>query len=281
VGQGGAVRRNVVGVVAVVVGGVALFGGCSVSKTLSAGTEPDAMDGVPPDDMETTGVAACKTPDPTGLVVCFEFEDSVADGVLDDSSPARRDAMTSGVSQLADPSRGMAIDIQTMANTYVTGASPFDLPNAYTLTAWVKPDTAMPPSTARGVLDHEGQYAMITSATPSGAIHNRCQHTGVQRYEYTTRLPVGQWSFLACTWDGNELCAYRWASPTDRERYCHTPTFAPAAVGTRGLAVGHLSYNGQPLGRFDGALDSVQVYSRRLTSAQICALLGQDETCLP
>ena len=261
---------------------VVVLTACTFETHLAAeqADEPDANDMAAEPDAPS--LAACKTPDASGLVVCLEFEDSVTDGVLDDSSPARRNAQSTGFVQVArDGSTSMAADVGPRASTFVTEVSPFDLPGAYTLAAWVKPDAEPPVSSARGILDHEGQYAMIVSTTASGAINNRCQHTGVAKYEYTTRLPVGQWSFMACTWDGTELCAWRWASATDHERFCHTPSVMPAAGGIRGLAVGHLSSSGAAHSRFDGALDSVQVYARGMTEAQLCALAGQPAGCMP
>jgi hypothetical protein len=263
-----------------IVGAAMLLSACTFETALTAPQgEPDAND-TGGEGAESTGVAACKTPDASGLVVCLEFEDSVDDGVLDDSSLARRNARSTGFSQIA---RGasMAADVGPMASTYVQDVTPFDLAGAYTLAAWVKPDSLPPNSAARGVMDHEGQYAMIVSTTASGAIHNRCQHTGVGKYEFTERLPVGQWSFMACTWDGTQLCAWRWASATDHERFCHTPTLLPATAGTTGLAVGHLSSGGVAHSQFDGALDSLQVYARGMTEAQLCALAGQPAGCMP
>ena len=257
---------------------------CSFSSSLPGEVGVDASSDEPDgDDTTMPNVAPCKTPDASGLVVCFEFEDSVVDGMLDDSSTARRNATTSGMALVPrdGTASSMAADVGPQAATYVAQTSALDLGGAYTLAAWVRPDSAMPTSTARGVLDHEGQYAMITSTTAAGMIHNRCQHAGVSRYEFTERLPVGQWSFLACTWNGSQLCAYRWASPTDHEHYCHTPAFSPNAAGTAGLAVGHLSYNGSAHSRFDGALDSVQVYARGMTEEQLCALVGQPAGCMP
>jgi hypothetical protein len=262
------------------VGAALLLAACTFETQWSGeqADEPDAND--MGEEADPPGVAACKTPDASGLVVCLEFEDSVSDGVLDDSSPARRNAQSTGFVQVAG-STSMAADVGPMASTFVTEVSPFDLAGAYTLAAWVRPDAVPPVSSARGILDHEGQYAMIVSTTATGAINNRCQHTGVAKYEFTERLPVGEWSFMACTWDGTQLCAWRWASATDHERFCHTPAFMPSAAGIKGLAVGHLSSSGAAHSRFDGALDSVQVYSRGMTEAQLCALAGQPAGCMP
>ena len=175
----------------------------------------------------------------------------------------------------------MAMDIGPDASMYVAQASTLDLASGYTLAAWVKPDTLPAASTARGVMDHEGQYAMIVGAAPNGVINNRCQHTGVSKFEFTEGLPASVWSFLACTWDGTQLCAWRWTSATDHQRWCHLPISKPAASGAEGLAIGHLSSDGVAHDRFDGALDSVQVYARSMSEGQLCDLAGQGAGCLP
>lgn len=257
---------------------------CTFEKRLAVESADDAPDASEPGTSEEpSSVAPCKTPDPTGLVVCLEFEDSPTDGTVDDSSPARRAVTSSGLSQVArdGSATSMAADVGPSSATYVAQDPALDLAQAYTIAAWVKPDTALAANAVRGIVDHEGQYAMIASATPSGMINNRCQHTGVAKYEYTTRLPVGIWSFMACTWDGTQLCAWRWASATDHEHWCHTPTLKPAVAGMRGLAVGHLSTEGAPHHQFDGALDSVQVYARGMSETQLCALAGQPAGCMP
>jgi Concanavalin A-like lectin/glucanases superfamily len=265
-----------------------LLGACSFEKTVAEQSGvPDARDGAEmmTGGEESTSIAPCKTPDPTGLVVCLEFEDEVGDGMLDDSSPARRTVTSTGLAQLSSmmPMGGTTnvVDVGTAARTYVAQDAALDLKSGYTLAAWIKPDTAPAANTARGVMDHEGQYAMIVSANGTGDMYNRCQHTGVAKYEYTTRLPVGVWQLMACTFDGAELCAWRWASATDHEQFCHAVSLQPAASGTNGLAVGHLSSSGAPLYRFDGALDSVQVYNRAMTEAQLCAMVGQPAGCMP
>jgi hypothetical protein len=253
----------------------------NVNATADAGAGAEMMTG----GEESPSIAPCKTPDATGLVVCLEFEDNVDDGTLDDSSPARRTVASMGLAQLTStmPIGGTTnvVDVGTAARTYVAQDAALDLAGGYTLAAWVKPDSAPAANTARGVMDHEGQYAMIVSANGSGDMYNRCQHTGVAKYEYTTRLPVGVWQLMACTFDGVELCAWRWAGASDRERFCHDVSIQPAASGTNGLAVGHLSSSGAPLYRFDGALESVQVYNRAMTEAQLCALVGQPAGCMP
>lgn len=268
-----------------------LLAACSFDAAVSnLGSDgPDAA--IPGDDPlpgneGPASIAPCKTPDAMGLVLCLEFEDDLADNLLDDSSPARRSVTSTGLTQAtttAMPVGGTTrvVDVGTSSRTYVAQAPALDLGSAYTFALWIKPDAPPAPSTARGLLDHEGQYAVIVSANAAGNLYNRCQHTGVARYEYTTRLPADVWQLIACTFDGVQLCAWRWASPTDHEHYCHTVSVQPATAGTHGLAIGHLSSEGAPHDPFDGALDSVQIFDRAMTEAQLCAIAGQPANCMP
>jgi Concanavalin A-like lectin/glucanases superfamily len=254
---------------------------CSFSASAPAAPDARAPDAAEPDAPRV--VAGCNTPDASGLVACFEFEDALDDGALDDSSPAHRHAETFGLTQVPREwsASTRAAHVGPEARSYLAQTSVLELASGYTLAAWVSPDSLPEAGTARGILDHERQYAMIASMTAAAALHNRCQHAGVARYAYTERLPVGAWSFLACTWDGTRLCAYRWASATDHEHHCHVAATGPGATGAHGLAIGHLSSDGEPHSRFAGALDGVQLYARGLTAPQLCALIGQPADCLP
>src|SRR5450432_465405 len=79
--------------------------GCSFHGTSSAVDEssvdaagnPVTVDAAVSVDAPVATVAPCATPDTTGLVACYEFEDGVADGTLLDSSPNHFDAITSGL----------------------------------------------------------------------------------------------------------------------------------------------------------------------------------------
>ncbi|MCW5802946.1 MAG: hypothetical protein KIT31_11215 [Deltaproteobacteria bacterium] len=243
----------------------------------------DAPDAAPQAPDGTVARAPCATADATGLVACFEIDDGVGDGVLEDSSPAKRDAATTG---LGAATRGTspAAQVGASSETRVPHEAALDLPAAYTISVWVRPD-ALPEvgGGVYGIVDHEQQYAMLISNSAVVGLQNKCVHTGVARSEYTERLPVGAWSFLACTWDGVELCASRWtgAGAGQHERYCHKPVFGPAPAGAHGLAIGHLSDGGAAHSRFGGALDSLQVYRRAMSADQLCAQVGQGPGCLP
>lgn len=227
-------------------------------------------------------VVPCATPDATGLVACFEMEDVLTDGTLDDSAPAHRNATSTGMvaAERPVPLTSLAAQVTDMAVTRMAQEAVLDRAAGYTLAMWVHPDSLPAPGKIYGLLDHELQYAMLLGRN-GGSEESRCVHTGVTRFEFTDALPTGTWSFLACTWDGSELCAYRWTTTSDNQRSCHSPSELPAATGQQGLAIGHLSNNGEAHSRFDGALDSVQIYDHGLTEDQLCALIDQPAGCMP
>jgi hypothetical protein len=229
-----------------------------------------------------TAVVPCATPDASGLVLCLELEDGVDDGTLRDSAPGHHDAATAGLSpdSRSVPISSQAARVGATSVTRVAEDPALDLDASYTLGVWVRPETLPPEGTVYGLLDHELQYAMLIGHSAiDGTLQDRCVHTGVADFEFTEGLTAGEWSFLACTWDGSELCAYRWTSAASHQRFCHV-AFAPNVTGAQGLAIGHLSAGGAPHSRFDGELDSIQVYSRSLSEDQLCALIGQPAGCM-
>ncbi|HEY5935035.1 MAG TPA: LamG-like jellyroll fold domain-containing protein [Kofleriaceae bacterium] len=239
----------------------------------------DANEGEPDAGTDAAASAAvpCMTPDATGLVLCLELEDGVDDGLLRDSSPGKHDAATIGLVPATRVTSNAAM-VGAEAETRIAEDAPFDLDAAYTATVWVQPQTLPASGEAQGVFDREGQYAMVIGRSTFGGHQNRCAHTDVG-FEYTSGLPTDRWTFLACTWDGVQLCAVRWSGPTDRQRYC-SGIGAPKATGSRGLAIGHLSDQGAPVMRFTGALDSLQIYRRALSEDQLCAMVGEPAGCL-
>ncbi len=230
---------------------------------------PDAPDGAVP-------AGACMTPNASGLVACFEVEDDLADGTLADSSTHGHDAATTGLSPTTRGASRAAIVTPT-ATTYVPVAPELDLAAGYTYAVWIRPNTV----SLQGVLDHELQYALVLRPGAGGELAAHCTHTGVARTEYVEHVPLATWSLIACTWDGTTFSAYRWTGAASHEHFSHRPTLRPATVGAHGLAIGHLSNNGSPVARLDGAFDSLQLYDRAFTADQVCALAGQPAGCLP
>jgi hypothetical protein len=254
-----------------------MLAACSFSPANVGGdaSEDESPDAAP--EPPATNAVPCSTPDSSGLVLCLELEDGVDDGLLRDSSPGGRDAATIGLVPATRVTSKAAM-VGEDAETRVAEDAAFDLDAAYTMSVWVQPQTLPGSGEAQGLIDREGQYAMVLGRSAWSGHQNRCAHTEVG-FEYTTGMPTDRWTFLACTWDGAQLCAVRWSGPTDRERYCRA-IGAPNATGSRGVAIGHLSDQGAPFLRYAGALDSLQIYRRALTPDQLCAMVGEPAGCL-
>jgi hypothetical protein len=265
---------------------VAAASGC----TFRASASTDASESVPidasnvaPDDGPVpvdSGLsrAACSAPDATGLVACYEFDDSFADGTLLDSAINHHDATTSGMSP-ATRGTSHAASVGSQAKTYAPQTTDFDRHDAYTIAMWIHP-RSLPFGGAYGLVDHENQYAMaLVDDQIDGFVMVRCIHTNVDA-EWVAMTSSTSWTFIACTYDGDNLCSRRFTSSGDHDAFCHSGAGQPNATGTHGLAIGHLSNNGNPGNRFDGDIDSVQLYSRALTKAELCAVAAQPASCL-
>jgi hypothetical protein len=260
-------------VLAILVGGCSFTGYMSDDPPSPGDDQPPGPDaGEPPDS-----IAKCGTPDETDLVLCLEFEDSASDLELLDSSPARRKIATTGLSDVARMD-SMAVHIGADSVTYLPQENALEMHGAYTLAAWVFPDTMPSIGAVGGIFDHENQYAMYVRGAARERMEHRCSQMNLPG-EWSAELPEDAWSFIACTWDGTNNCAYRWTGETDHEKWC-TPMAALTDAGAEGLAIGHLSDQGQPHSRFDGKLDSVQLYKRTLDVAQLCALVGRGADCM-
>ena len=264
------------------------LGGCGFDLPLG-GTQTDGGPGSDAREIDAAMIdaplgppVACSAPSAAGLLACFELEDNVTDGTLRDSSPAHVDATTTGLEafQRTKPATSEAANVTGAVSTYVPDSPSLDLATGYTVTMWIRPTDVPSASRAYGLFDHELQYAgAIGKAATGSAAQLRCINTGRQ-YEFTDSIPMDTWSFIACTWDGTTLCAQYWSSTTDHQRFCTMPS-GIAADGDHGMAIGHLSNGGQPESPFVGSFDSVQVYDRELSDAELCSIIGEPASCLP
>ncbi len=270
-------RVSIHGLIAIVLGACGFdlrLGTIDDGRTLGDTSESDGID-------MSIVPTACTSSATSGLVACFELEDDVTDGTLRDSSPSRLDATTVGLvaTQRTKPAASAAATVTSIVATYVPDSPSLDLGAAYTVTMWVQANTAPGQGEVFGLFDHELQYAGVIASSPDGTgAHLRCINTN-REYTYTQSFPINTWTFIACTWDGLNLCAQYWSTPTDSERECEIP-IGVSTDGSHGLAIGHLSSDGHAEAALRGSFDSVQLYSRALGSTELCQMIGQPPGCL-
>ena len=264
--------------------------GCSFSGPLAVtagdpgvdapvGVTPDASVAVVPDAPQGPTFAPCAATDTTGLVACYEFEDDFTTaGKIHDSSANHLDATVHGLTT-ASRNTSHAAAVMPSDATYVPQTPLLDRAAGFTLALWVNPSSLPSEGNVLGLLDHELQYAMAIGKS-SGSVTARCILTGLSFYEWVDGISSNTWSMLACTWDGTNLCAYRWTSATDHTQNCFEPGESPAAVGINGLAIGSLSDTGAPSFPLKGALDSIHVYDHAVPVAGLCTAIGQPAGCL-
>ncbi len=195
---------------------------------------------------------------------------------LDDTSPQRRDGLSSGSMSGADLVSGLtgsAIDFDGIDDRL--DAEPFDIGsfssgssttanrNALTVSAWVNLDSAVGDQLVVGKANDAASRVFALSATGTAA---RLQ-LGIGGSGYTVSggsLSPGTWYHLAGTWDGATMTVYVDGVAVDS-----------AAVSgvldrdqTMPVAIGDLASNEQPL---DGRIDEVRVEPLRRTNAWLTA----------
>jgi hypothetical protein len=130
--------------------------------------------------------------------------------------------------------------------------------NVATLTveAWVRPKSLPGPMARAGVLDSDGRFGLFVYAPGTMDCLVQTVHL------VGPVLPVGQWTHVACTYDGTTVTLY--VGGTSR---ASAPLAAPGSTsGT--TAIGQNSPSGDP---FDGDVDELRVFSAARTPAQIAA----------
>jgi hypothetical protein len=224
--------------------------------------------GVPPD----LAAPACGTSD-AALVLCLEFNEAglATATTAVDSSPAHNDAAISDITVTTRdvPTTSQAIDVTSSSSVTVAASSDFGS-TKYTTSAWFNISGSAPPGPQAGIvgtstygLDIQGNNgrAMCTIETN----HGNFQVTG------TLQLPSGTWGFAACTYDGMQLCVYNGATATDLEQ---ASCMQPGGALTASSSILDVGSEPQGLEPFTGGVDSVCVFTRALTAAEVCAESG-------
>jgi hypothetical protein len=231
------------------------------------------------------GNAPCYAPDPSGLVLCLEFDDADLtgnSGVARDGSPAHHDATVtnSDVTTRTVPASSQAETISTtltapQATIQAANSGDFDL-QQLTLMAWVEPTATPESGNAYGIIEKVDQF--LLAIDDDGNLLCEVQGTDDIGVSAGDNVPVNAWSLIACTYDGNNVCTLVLpnGSGDSAQLHCESgPTPATLETGsTNGPVIGG-RYDGEVYNRLYGSLDSARIFNRVLGQKDICTAGGR------
>lgn len=193
------------------------------------------------------------------LRACIRFDQDLGGTYADDSGYSNTVTHANGllVAGISD----FAADGEPTRRYEMADSASLDLTDAMTIEAWIRLDS-QPASGRAGILDNDGQYAVILYATTG----LRCTD-GIDNLPHVP-VPTGVWFHMACAWDGSNLTLYIDGMPAATM----PSTGTIATVNTDPVSL----LNTSPLfdEPMDGAVDNLRIWHSGRTQAQICADAG-------
>ncbi len=220
-------------------------------------------------DMQTPVGGAPPPPPPPapppagGLVAAYNFDEG-AGTTVKDASGNGNDGTTNAAWTTGHSGSALSFN-GTSSSVTIPDSASLDL-SALTLEAWVKPTSL---SAWRCVLFKEQAGGMVYSlyaSQASGLPVGQVNIAGERNALGAGGLPLGTWSHLAVTYDGTTLRLYVNGSPAGS---LAVGGAVPASSGP--LRIGGNSIWGE---WFAGSIDSVRVYNRALSQAEVQADLA-------
>jgi len=197
----------------------------------------------------------------SGPIAAYSFDEGTGTTVND--SAGNHDGTITGADWVGGKF-GTALDFDSSARDLVTvaDANELDLTSAFTLEAWVRPETSeywAPVVTKEASPDVSYQlYAAGQTKEPEGYVTDRASsYYGVTAAE---ELPIRKWSHIALTSDGRDLRIY-----VDGD-LIETASAVSAQVSAGDLLIGAASVNNE---YFNGLIDEVRIYDRALIGPEI------------
>lgn len=253
--------------------GLVVLGACSFQA--SAGSRDAASDGAsdvavrPPDaaidaPVDMTLPAFCDPADPN-VIACYEFEGDTKDG-----SAHHFDATATNVS-FAAGKVGMAMLSGATSAADVADSPELDV-TKLTIEAWIKPSRLPSNGNKFIIMDVDRQYGLQLRS--DGGL------TCVQVGGLTITTPVGlitagQWTHIACTYDGNASALYV-------NGVVAASASGSGTLGTAGNTGMSLAADNNPTGpgraSFIGLIDNLRLMNVARTAVEICADAGKS-TC--
>lgn len=225
--------------------------------------EPPFPDDDPPEEpapapAPDTAMTPCSV---TGTRLCVEFDHADlwtrdATGLAVTASNVTREA-----SDL-----GYAVRLGAASELVVAESDALDIADEITFEMWIYGDATVYGNRAY-LLDNNSQYSLsITDATLI-----RC---GVEDFAVDSGMSIaGGWHHVACTYDKSRLRVY-----VDGElRGCKSESKSIPTDGNDGTAIGANLSDTSLSERFEGRIDNVHVYDRRLAGSELCTLAGNTD----
>lgn len=182
------------------------------------------------------------------LRLCFDFEDPTLAPVIRDAASGH-DASSSDVTIMQRDSQHAA-DVDIGAVIEVRPTTDLELVQAVTIEMWLRPDG----TSDADVLLHPGEYDVGISGEALS-----CRFGGITAHA-TQKLHAGEWTHVACSYDGTTIKAYVDGDVSACKTATQTivPDFSNTAIA--------LDYA--------GGIDDVHVYARTLADTEIQGLAG-------
>jgi len=169
---------------------------------------------------------------------------------------------------------GKGINLTTTAYRYVRveDSLSLDLTNAFTLEAWVKPNTGDNPVLGK----EDGTALAYNMGTPAALmlyLNTDTLNPADWNYGYSVSMPSGIWLHIATTWDGTTVKYYEDGilKYTNPNSYTGTLVNSASALG--------IGKNGDQTGGnaryYAGLIDEAIIYNRALSQSEI----QQDMNC--
>jgi Concanavalin A-like lectin/glucanases superfamily len=260
---------------------LAVAAGCGFHPEVSSdagGGEPgsdadlEAMPGSEP----LSFVAPCYAPDPTGLVLCLELDDPGL-AQAGDGSPGHHDAAVTAANVATRdlPATSQAAQIVSTSVIQTESSTDFDL-QRLTLTAWVRREGTPATNGKYGLVHTFGQYYMALD--DQGRVFCAIEDTNTVYVRPGDATTLDQWDFVACTFDGTELCAWRFPGDdgSNGESTCGQPpnTVTLNTGLAAGVSVGSIATTSGHTSHLAGRLDAARVYGKALDQQHLCEAGG-------
>lgn len=210
------------------------------------------------------------TPPPAPFVAHYRFDETAGGTAGDATGNGRTGTLTGGAGWTTGWTGG-AVNL-TGSGAYVTlPAGILTGANAFTVATWVRVDALATWSRLVDFGSGTGTYLFLTPRSGAGTARFAITTGGAgaeQRIDAPAALPVGAWTHVAVTQVGDLGVLYVNGAEVARNAGL---TLRPAGLGsTTQNWIGRSQYAGDPY--LDAAVDSLRLYSRALTAAEVADL---------